>query len=103
MIRTLLVRILYRILFTVVPSQKMVAAMLSLGYDQSRIIIQEHVKKISDAELNEAIEDFDQHRPWPGKSEEYRKELEKAGLTPIMLKALENEKFLREYNGNRER
>jgi len=92
-----IIRILYKILFTVVPYKVMVDAMLSLGYDQIRIIMQEHVKKLSDAELNEAIEDHDQNRPWPGKSEGYRKKLEKAGLLSVIVKALQDEKFLREY------
>ena len=98
---TLLVRILFRILTKIVPLRKMVAAMLLQSNDQFRINMQERAKKFSDTELNEVIEGFDQNRPWPGKSEEYHKELEEAGLLSVILKALEDEKFLREYNSNK--
>lgn len=93
--------ILYGILFTIVPARKIVAGILLQGYDQCRIDMQQRVKELSDAGLNEAIEDLDQHRPWHGKAEELRKELEKAGLLSIALTALEDEKFLREYDRER--
>lgn len=100
-VKTLLVRILFKILFKILPSRMMVAAMLLQGNDQFRINMQECAKKFSDTELNEVIEGIDQNRPWPGKSEEYRKELEEAGLLSVMLKALEDERFLREYNSSK--
>lgn len=97
-IRDLLTIILFRILFMFIPSSKVVAVMLRRGYDQFRINMQEHAKGMSDTDLDEAIEDLNQHRLWPGKSDELRKEIEKAGLTSVMIEAFQNEKFLREYN-----
>jgi len=97
-IRDLLTTILFRILFMFIPSSKVVAGMLRQGYDQFRITMQEHAKGMSDADLNESLEDIQHHRSWPGKLDELREEMEKAGLTSVIIEALENEKFLREFD-----
>lgn len=90
--------LIMKIVFIFVPPRKIVANILSLGNDQFRIYAQEYAKKLSDTALNEAMIEFKCPGQWLGPLNEFGKELENAGLLPVMIKALEDEKFLREYN-----
>jgi orotidine-5'-phosphate decarboxylase len=84
------------IFFKIVPPRKMVENILSVGHDQFRIDMQERAKGLSDTGLNEVITDLKFHGLGHG-MDKFREELEKAGLMSVILEALENEKFLREY------